>query len=372
MRLAMNATRIPRMTWLSILLFGLGSLRGGAAETAPKFEPMKSAFSWTQLPSIPDQEGFAGAFAGVSNGALLVAGGANIIGQRWDNPIQKKWYASVFVLQDPDGKWTTGFELPHPLGYGVSITSKDGLICVGGSDTTRHFSDVFELQWRNGAGQTIPLPALPTSCAQACGALLGNTIYVAGGLETPTSEQAMRTFWALDLTSLKREWKVLEPWPGPERMLAVAGVQEGSFFLMSGTRLVKNSEGKVVREYLRDAYRFSPGQGWMRTADLPRAAVAAPTPAPTFGQSFLLVLTGDDGANVDFSPIEKHPGFPQDMLCYETASDTWKNLGSIPFSRATAPTVLWRNRVVIPNGEVRPRVRTPEVWSLEQGSARGK
>jgi hypothetical protein len=24
----------------------------------------------------------------------------------------------------------------------------------------------------------------------------------------------------------------------------------------------------------------------------------------------------------------------------------------------------WHDRVVIPNGEVRPRVRTPEVWSL--------
>jgi len=366
----MNATRNPRMPWLSILLFGLCSISEGAAETIPKFEPMSSTFSWNQLPPIPDQEGFAGAFAGVSNGALLVAGGANITGQRWANPIQKKWYASVFVLQDPDGKWSTGFDLPRPIGYGVSITSKDGLICVGGSDATRHFSDVFELQWRNGTVQTVSLPALPTSCAQACGALLENTIYVAGGLETPTSEQAMRTFWALDLTSHKREWKALEPWPGPERMLAVAGVQDGSFFLMSGTRLVNNSEGKVVREYLRDAYCFTPRKGWRRIADLPRAAVAAPTPAPTFGQSSLLVFTGDDGANVDFSPIEKHPGFPQDMLCYEIASDTWKNLGSIPLSRATAPTVLWRNRVVIPNGEVRPRVRTPEVWSLEKGSAR--
>ena len=366
----MNVARIPRMPWLSMLLFGLCSLRDGAAETTPKFEPMNSAFSWKQLPPIPDQEGFAGSFAGVSNGALLVAGGANIIGQRWDNPIQKKWYSSLFVLLEPDGKWSGGFELPRPIGYGVSITSKHGLICAGGSDATRHFSEVFELQWQNGAVRTTQLPALPTSCAQACGALLGNTIYVAGGLETPTSEQAMRTFWALDLTSPEPVWKALEPWPGPERMLAVAGVQDGSFFLISGTRLVKNSEGKVVREYLRDAYRFTPERGWRRIADLPRAAVAAPTPAPTFGQSSLLVFTGDDGANVDFSPIEKHPGFPQDVLCYEMNSDTWKNLGSSPFSRATAPTVLWKNRVVIPSGEVRPRVRTPEVWSFEQGNAR--
>ena len=157
--LAMNVARIPRMPWLSMLLFGLCSLRDGAAETTPKFEPMNSAFSWKQLPPIPDQEGFAGSFAGVSNGALLVAGGANIIGQRWDNPIQKKWYSSLFVLLEPDGKWSGGFELPRPIGYGVSITSKHGLICAGGSDATRHFSEVFELQWQNGAVRTTQLPS---------------------------------------------------------------------------------------------------------------------------------------------------------------------------------------------------------------------
>src|SRR4051794_9202194 len=40
---------------------------------------------WTQLPSLPDPEGFASAFAGVSHDALLVAGGANFPDKRpWD------------------------------------------------------------------------------------------------------------------------------------------------------------------------------------------------------------------------------------------------------------------------------------------------
>ena len=33
--------------------------------------------TWTSLPPLPDPIGFAGAFAGVADGALLVAGGAN-------------------------------------------------------------------------------------------------------------------------------------------------------------------------------------------------------------------------------------------------------------------------------------------------------
>ena len=36
-----------------------------------------AALTWKQLPPLPDKLGFAGSFAGVSGGALIVAGGAN-------------------------------------------------------------------------------------------------------------------------------------------------------------------------------------------------------------------------------------------------------------------------------------------------------
>ena len=101
-------------------------------------------------------------------------------------------------------------------------------------------------------------------------------------------------------------------------MLAVAGGLEGSFYLFSGVKLSAGDDGKPVREYLRDAYRFTPGEGWKRLADLPRAVAAAPTPAPTV-VSRLVILTGDDGLNVDFQPVEKHPGFPRkNALAYDS------------------------------------------------------
>ena len=60
---------------------------------------------WTRLPSLPDKEGFAGSFAGVSNGALIVAGGANFPDKKpWEGG-GKVWYDTVFVLQRPDGEW---------------------------------------------------------------------------------------------------------------------------------------------------------------------------------------------------------------------------------------------------------------------------
>ncbi len=319
---------------------------------------------WEKLPPIPDPEGFAAPFAGVSGGALIVAGGANITGDKWQEPLTKKWYDSVFVLPKPDGKWRRGFKLPRPLGYGVSVTADDAVLCFGGSDSTRHYSESFRLEWKKGAIKTTPLPALPQPCANACGALVGRTVYIAGGIETPTAPTALHTFWALDLDAPQPIWHELGPWPGPERMLAVAGAHEGSFYLFSGTKLTAGPDGKPVREFLRDAYRFTPGQGWTRLADLPRSAVAAPSPAISLLPAVLLVMTGDDGLNVAFQPLDQHPGFPRNALSYDARANTWSVLDAVPFSRATVPTVRWRGRIVVPNGEVRPRLRTPEVWSL--------
>lgn len=327
---------------------------------------MTHSILWSQLPPIPDGEGFVGGFSGVSAGALVVAGGANVVGDRWAEPLQKKWYDSVFVLVDPIGPWLSGLKPPRPVGYGVSITTEDGLVCTGGRDGSRHFAEVFRLQWRDAQMDYTELPSLPRTSANACGALIGQTIYVAGGLETPAATNTIRNFWALDLSAAAPSLRELQPWPGPARMLSVAGARERSFYLFSGSNVSEGPDGAIVRDFCRDAYGFTLGQGWRRLADLPRVAVAAPTPVPAVREAELLVLGGDDGSLMAFSPIEKHLGFQMDILAYDVSADHWRNDGFLPFSRATTPAVSWNHRTVIPSGEVKPRVRTPEVWMIEE------
>jgi N-acetylneuraminic acid mutarotase len=331
---------------------------------AMSLTPLASAewFEWSQLPPLPDAEGFASPFAGVSNGALLVGGGANIPENKWADVFSKVWYDRVFVWEPANGHWITGPKLPRALGYGVSITAEDSVLCFGGSDATRHYADSFRMKWSKGRLDVTPLPPLPRPCAHACGALLGRVLYLAGGTETPESTRAMHNFWALDLEHPSPVWKELPPWPGPARMLATAGTSADSFYLFSGATLRAGPDGKPVRTYLKDAYRFTPATGWTRASDLPRAAVAAPSPA-VHSTGRLLVFSGDDGEQVTFRPLEKHPGFPRTILAYDTAADAWSTLREeVPFSRVTVPVVRWNHGFVFPNGEVRPRERTPQVW----------
>ncbi len=348
----------PFPALLAALLAIAVSLNAGAADSAPQLK-------WAELPPVPDKEGFAAPFVGVSGGALIVAGGANFPnGYPWEDG-KKVWYDSVFVLEKPGSEWRTGFKLPRPAAYGVSISTDKGLLCIGGGDSERHFADVFLLEWKGGKIRAKTYPPLPQPCAFGSGVRIGNTVYVAGGIATPDSTRAMKNFWTLNLKKLDEGWQDLPAWPGPARMLAVAASADNAFHLISGTSLHPDAEGTPERTYLSDGWSWSKKVGWIPLADIPRPAVASPSPAPVLDSRHVLVICGDDGSKAGFEPMAKHPGFPRETLAYDVFEDSWSPAGSLPFSIVTAPVTEWNGRFVIANGEARPGVRSPKVWQAK-------
>jgi len=318
---------------------------------------------WRQLPSLPDPLGVAAPFAGTSGGALLVAGGANFPdGPPWQGG-QKQWHDRVWILESPASAWRQAGSLPRPLAYGLSATDDEGLICAGGSDADRHYAGVFRLVWTQGAVEIQPLPPLPIPLAAACGAVVNGVLMVSCGNEAPGEQSATARTFALTLTEPAAGWRELEPLPGRPRFLATAAAADGAFFVLGGTGLANDAAGKIVRQPLRDAWSYHPDRGWTRLADLPSPNLAAPSPAPVV-KDRLFLLAGDDGSLAGFTPVASHPGFPKTILTYHLRQNQWNRAGTTPAPRVTVPCVEWRGRHVIPSGEVRPGVRSPEVWSL--------
>jgi len=337
----------------------------------------EKTFEWNQLASLPDNTGFAGSFAGVANEVLLVAGGSNFPdgGAPWKGT-PKKWYDKIFVLEHTKGAWKEAGRLPVPLGYGVSISTDNGLVIVGGSNEQGHVAHVWRLQYKEGKIETDTLPSLPFTLANTCGALLDNKIYIAGGLITPNSPSTSQAFLVLDLSVPGSPWKALPAWPGPSRMLAVAGAAKGRFYLFSGAELVNGQ-----RRYLQDAYVYTPDSGWTAMASLPHAVVAAPSPA-YYADGTWTIFGGDDGvmASQASELKEKHPGFSDTMLQYKMAENQWQIAGKIytnkkqdavthPNNSTWAPVttsmVEWKGQLIFPGGEVRPATRTPHVLAAQ-------
>ena len=139
------------------------------AVTAANLKQAPAVLEWSKLPPLPEPVGLAGPFAGVSNDVLIVAGGANFPeGPPWEG-YPKVWHDRVFVLIEPEGNWVSDFKLPRPLGYGVSVTWNEKIICLGGGDKDRHYADAFILYWTGKKLETTALPPMPASCAFSAG-----------------------------------------------------------------------------------------------------------------------------------------------------------------------------------------------------------
>jgi len=342
--------------------------------------PTDKMIVWDQLPIIPDSTGFAGSFAGVSNGSLIVAGGSNFPANTrpWSGGT-KTWYDNIFVLENPKSNWKEIGKLPRPMGYGVSLTWKDGVIILGGADKDKHYAECYFIRYVNDSIVTEQLPDLPAPNANASGVIINDIIYVAGGLASPTAKETLNVFWSLDLSKpvMHRNWKVLITWPGPSRMLAVAGSMNDEFYLMSGVHLaVATDDTAAHREYLKDAYAYTPGNGWKKISDLPYSTAAAPGPSYASQELGLLVIGGDDGSRADSNTIlkDKHPGFRTGILAYHNNDwspvsevltkkmpDPENNPNGSTWASVTTPLVIWNGDIIIPGGEVRPGVRTNRV-----------
>lgn len=326
-------------------------------------EPPPPELIWRQCFPLPDPRGFASPFAGVADGDLLVGGGANFPGkQLWEGGA-KVWHDRVFVLKARDGQWELAGRLPVPLGYGVSVTTDDGILCVGGSDSSQHYADVILLKWRGGKLSFQTMPPLPRAIAMSAGARVGNVIYLAGGLESPGAKESLGIFLAFDLDNPAAGWRELPSWPGPGRFQAVSAATAEGFYLFSGLRYeaVVRGESKLV--YLRDAYRYTEKSGWERLPDLPHPAIAAASPAPVIaGEVFL--IGGADGTGAGTRPEDFHQA-PRRMQAYSIERNTWKNRGNAPVGRVCVSAVPWAGSWILSSGERSAGVRSPEVWALE-------
>ncbi len=368
---------------------------------------------WSELPELPcaagqeEQKGLAGAFVGIQGDVLIVGGGANFPKESPWFGGQKRWYDDVYILQkgvDGKYKWITdaSLKLPRRLAYGVSVSALGGVVCIGGCDGEKCYKDVFLLKWDSGVKRVVvePMPALPRPLAFMTGALVGQTIYVAGGQEVMEGAVATRDFWSLDLSKKEEasayKWKELEGWPGPGRVVAVSACQNSGrgdcFYLFSGRNIGPEKE----TELLTDAYSYNPGtKEWRRLADIAVAGGGArcvmAAPAAASGSNHILVFGGDDGkiflqlerlgreireagqgAAVEGLKakqrelFENHPGFSSDILAYHTITDTWVKAGTLPGgSQVTTSAVKWGDSFVIPSGEVRPGVRTAKVLKAD-------
>lgn len=394
-----------------------------------------AGLEWRELPELPPapgkqtQPGLAGAFAGVHHNALIVAGGANFPdGLPWsklkDGTSPKKIYnRDIYVFQKDRGWVVSDVRLSKGYSYGVSIPTADGVVCIGGEwreygnkGVKKFKSDKVFIIKHLGNGRVVidetALPSLPKPISAMAGARIGDHIYIAGGHD---GRSETKIFWRLDL-SKKDKWEELEAWDGPPRSALIAAAQSDGkndcFYIFSG----RHNDPKKGWQFLKDGYKYDPKAGtWTRLADVgtnlsnKEAVCVMAASGIKLGVGHIAVFGGapgdlfleveqelpkqikmlqDAGKNKEAAALTAkrwqlytdHPGFRREILVYHTITDTWINMGEVPESEikgltagshVAATALWWGEDIVIPNGEVRPGVRSPKIWLATPTSTRG-
>lgn len=396
-----------------ILLSYLGCLFVGIAVSSCSSRQAASCFQQITLrhtTGFPSEEpgieqGVSACYAGVVKGRLLLAGGCNFPEIPAAEGGKKRYYRGIYaadVTADSVLTWRKAGELPSAAAYGVSIVTPQGLICVGGNHENGALSSVFRLSLSADlqSVQIDTLPSLPFTMDNSSGALVGHSLYMAGGNVDGKPSNAVLT---LDLEHLENGWQRLADFPGPPRVqpVCVGQAAEGTsprLYLWGGFAAASDDRPASLST---NGYCYSAAtKQWQPVA----APVRADSTEVSLGggvgialNDSLILCTGGVNKDIFLSalqrealmkqavkadrqqvadslkaagkeymlwPAEKY-GFNDRLLLYNTHRDTWKEVKQAhEFARAGAAIAGSDRTFFIINGELKPGIRTPEITKL--------
>lgn len=332
-----------------------------------------------------DEEGLAkgvsACYAGIWDDQLILAGGCNFPGLPPRMGGQKKYYDGIYAAQRGDDTlvWRRIGDLPAPAAYGVSVTTPDGIICIGGNNADGQLDTVFCLKLDQGRAVLQPLPSLPAGIDNFTGAFAGRRIFVAGGA---FAGKADRKAFFLDLDKLDEGWQSMPDFPGPRRTQPVSALFEKdgayTFYLWGGFAGATDGDPVTLSvdglKYETATGRWSPVAGPVNDEGV---AVSLGGGAAAVLGTDKVVATGGVDKDIFYQALiqlpegyfEHEPAwyrFGRNILVYDTVSDRWSVAANTP-ETARAGAALVGDGKTFANicGELMPGVRSPQITLLE-------
>ena len=346
------------------------------------------AISIPPPPGASQQFGIAGAWAGIHHNVLLIGGGANFPdGMPWLGG-KKKYYKDVYAfLKNEEGTLSllsNNLQLPFPIAYGASCSTPKGIVCAGGENEQGLSNQVILLQWseseKNISFQSLPPLPLPLSNPSITHK--ENIVYLAGG---EGKSGVSTSFFSLDLENTAAGWKVLPSLSQPTSHadFVLQSTRKGCFLYLIGGR--KRTTSGISDLYSSVFAYDLKKEIWEEKKPLPYALSAGT--GLGYSNNKILLFGGDKGEtfhkteeliaaiNSEKDAAKKealmnqktalqaaHPGFSKDVLQYNTTTDQWKVIMSIPFDvPVTTVAVSTGDEVFLTSGEIKAGVRTPYI-----------
>lgn len=358
-------------------------------------EAKNDHFTWSVAFFLPTNAdgwphlGLAGPVVGVHQDVLLIGGGANFPGGMPWQGNKKEYDRTLYAYRQNNSghpELLGKFQFPDSVAYGANANTPQGVVVAGGEDENGLLSQVLLIAWDTETHTPTfrDLPDLPEATANASLALLGHTLYMAGGEKKDTVSDELL---ALDLSNPEAGWLPQAVLPYPVSHACLVAQQDG-LYLMGGR---KRNHGSAS-DFYDGVWLLDVVSGeWKARAALPKALSAAT--AVAVGDNELLFIGGDDGGTFvqvegaiaaisredddtqkkildqqKVTLLENHPGFDKAVWSYNIEEDSWLLHSEIQLTAPVTTTATWwKGSLYVPSGEIRAGVRSPEVligkWS---------
>ena len=301
-----------------------------------------------QLPSLPGI-GLSGLYAGEIDGNLYVAGGCNFPDKPVTEGGQKVFYSTIWKLSGEE--WVKAGELPEPCAYGAYLATAEGLFIMGGANA----SGTLDCVWLFDGSGVNELPSLPKPLEQMAWCSYDGAIYLAGGMSCGTP--SLEIFKLVDGT-----WSVAGMLPRP-LVQGIACADEGRLNVFGGF-------DPMAKEAVKGGFAISLENGGITEiqADVTFVGSAALDGLASGGCdadvfTHALNLSPEEVRDYQLQPVEYYRLRAQ-LLEYTLSG--WALVAEHPaFARAGAALARWQEGLVSVGGELKPGIRTPEVWMIK-------
>ena len=324
-------------------------------------------------PSLPIPQGVSAPFAGFIGQWMLVGGGCNFPTIAAADGGKKVYYTDVFACNTESDNltWDLHSDFSFPIGYGASVETTEGLICIGGMNETSSLKNVFRIGINQQQQLTIvSLPSLPESIDNATATCIGNQLYVTGGNQGEGGN-SLYTF-CLDKDTI---WTKLSAYPGPKRIQPVLLASENALYLFGGFQVDQETKEAVISSnfLVYDAKENT----WSAPQSIPsmkdgseRALVGCA--GTRVGDKLLLAggvnyeifkaaLEGKAPKDYMKRPVEWYQ-FSKDLLVYDVQTKEWTVVPDVEgFNKAGGSLLYHKGSLFMVCGETKPGIRTSEI-----------
>ncbi|TKG94614.1 cyclically-permuted mutarotase family protein [Puteibacter caeruleilacunae] len=370
-----------------------------------------NSFKWKEFPDLPagknqkKQHGLASPFGGTHNDVVIVAGGCNFPEKPVYEGGAKRYYSDLFVLlEDEDGKptWLSGYNLDREVAYGASVSTKYGVLFIGGNNSEQHFKQVDCVAWNNKESKinVEKWPELPFSMERMGAALVEDKVFVVGGL---SDGKLKNTLLMLDLSKYGNDdfqWEVMPSFPGPARLQPLAvgqnDAEEGHLYVFGGSSFPDDADTPSITT---DGLEFNPKtNAWSATSiitDDEQSRVSMHGACGVAeGVNHIIAIGGVNYNRFNDAWLKERLGkkaneandtvainqyltwkyeyltqpvewymFSRKVMAYHSVTDSWAAVAEYPFpGPAGAVMVPWKKGWLVINGEVKPGERSSKVY----------